>query len=357
MLNFNPEGKKVILSIDGGGMRGTIAVAMLAELERMTGKPCQELFHMVGGTSTGAIIAAALALGLSAEEILNTIYKDRLHNAFPRKTFFFWLRYVLTGMRYLYPVEPFIEALVPFSSGFKVGDVKRLILLITTKDMVTGDMWYIVNKGPGRKAFEAWPLSGAVAASSAAPVYFPPVAQSLIDGGVGVYGNPSLSVAVEAMEYIGAAEGFVDNNVILFSLGTGYVPTTVEEGRADRYWLLDWIQYLIYEGMDEAALQQVFVTDAIYRSRMDFRRYNPYLTRSNVIEHLGVPLADDFDPMKLGLDSALAEDIAMMEQIGRAYASKIDWTVPHVMPWMTTGGHPKPTTRQTGVDWSKTPFR
>lgn len=38
MLDFNPGKKKVILSIDGGGMRGIIAVAMLAELEKMTGK-------------------------------------------------------------------------------------------------------------------------------------------------------------------------------------------------------------------------------------------------------------------------------------------------------------------------------
>lgn len=70
MLNFYPIGKKVILSIDGGGMRGTIAIAMLAELEKMTGKPCQPLFDMVAGTSTGAIIAAALGLGFTAQQTL-----------------------------------------------------------------------------------------------------------------------------------------------------------------------------------------------------------------------------------------------------------------------------------------------
>ena len=42
-LTFNPRRKKVILSLDGGGMRGTITVAMLAELEAMTGRPIRTL--------------------------------------------------------------------------------------------------------------------------------------------------------------------------------------------------------------------------------------------------------------------------------------------------------------------------
>ena len=50
MLDFNPTGKKVILSLDGGGMRGMISIALLAELEKMTGKTCQQMFDMVAGT-------------------------------------------------------------------------------------------------------------------------------------------------------------------------------------------------------------------------------------------------------------------------------------------------------------------
>ena len=82
MVDINPDGKKMILSIDGGGMRGAIVVAMLAELERMTGIPTHEQFDMVAGTSTGAIIAAGLSIGLSAQDLLDRVYKERLPGAF-----------------------------------------------------------------------------------------------------------------------------------------------------------------------------------------------------------------------------------------------------------------------------------
>src|SRR5918996_2655195 len=49
-----------ILSIDGGGIRGLIPALVLAELERRCGRPAGELFDLVAGTSTGAIIACAL---------------------------------------------------------------------------------------------------------------------------------------------------------------------------------------------------------------------------------------------------------------------------------------------------------
>jgi patatin-like phospholipase/acyl hydrolase len=82
MLDINPAGKKMILSIDGGGLRGMIAVAMLAELEAVTGKTCPELFDMVAGTSTGAIIAAGIRLGYSADWLLTNVYRTRLPEAF-----------------------------------------------------------------------------------------------------------------------------------------------------------------------------------------------------------------------------------------------------------------------------------
>ena len=60
---FNPYNRDLILSIDGGGMRGVIALAILCWLEEQTGKPAYELFKVVGGTSTGAIICAGPRLG------------------------------------------------------------------------------------------------------------------------------------------------------------------------------------------------------------------------------------------------------------------------------------------------------
>lgn len=355
MLNFNPGDKKVILSIDGGGMRGTIAVAMLAELENMTGRTCAEMFDMVGGTSTGAIIAAGIGIGMSANEILETVYRDRLPKAFPPSDIFLWIRYVLSGLRHIYPIEPFVEALQPLAKGIKIGDLTHPIVFMTTKDVRVGDTYFIVSKGPGLKAVADWPLTGAVAASGAAPIYFPPVAGNLIDGGIGVNANPCLAVAIEAMEYLGASEGFIDNHVIQISLGTGYVPYLFGENAAEHFWLKNWIEYVILKGLDDASLQQASSTRAIYGNRIDFRRYNPELTPKNLTEALGI--TPKIDPTRLSLDSHSPEQVALMEEIGRTYARKIDWNTPGQMPWDTVGGHRKPNINRAEVDWSKTPYR
>ncbi|PJF20571.1 MAG: hypothetical protein CUN56_15495, partial [Phototrophicales bacterium] len=142
---FNPEGKKTILSIDGGGMRGVIALAMLIYLEDQTGTPAYDLFDMVGGTSTGAIIAAGLGLGMTAREIMDVAYKDRLPKAFGNPKWTFWIRYALTGFRYMYPFEPFLHALGPLALGKKVSDIEKPIILMTTKDIRTSNTYYITN--------------------------------------------------------------------------------------------------------------------------------------------------------------------------------------------------------------------
>ncbi len=357
MIDINPDGKKIILSIDGGGMRGMITIAMLAELEAMTGKPCHKLFDMVGGTSTGSIIAAGIAIGMTAEEILQQVYRDRLPKAFPPNNIFLWLRYVFGGLRYLYDLQPFIDSVAPLVEGKKIRDLDKPIFFATTVDVRTSSTIYIVSKGPGAALTADWPISGAVAASGAAPIYFPPVAGDLIDGGVGQYGNPCLGATIEAMEYLGAAEGFTDNNVIVMSLGTGYTPNRIAQGRAAGFNLIDWIQYVIGEQIDEAGLSQAYATRAIYGGRIDFRRYNPLLTRENVEKALGIDTTGRPDPNMLGLDSHEPEKVRLMEDIGRAYGRLIDWTQPNINPWNTTGGHPKPNLDKFPVDWSVTPYK
>lgn len=58
-----------VLAIDGGGSKGMFAIGALLELEKMLRKPCREVFHLVYGTSVGAIIAAMIAIGCEAREI------------------------------------------------------------------------------------------------------------------------------------------------------------------------------------------------------------------------------------------------------------------------------------------------
>ena len=60
-----------ILSLDGGGIKGVFTAAFLAEIERMTGKHLTDYFDLIAGTSTGAIIAIGLGIGLSGSELLS----------------------------------------------------------------------------------------------------------------------------------------------------------------------------------------------------------------------------------------------------------------------------------------------
>jgi len=76
-----------ILALDGGGIRGIIPLMVLREIEGRTGKPINELFDFIAGTSTGAIISTGFTFpndqGLprySAEDILE-IYKKVGHEA------------------------------------------------------------------------------------------------------------------------------------------------------------------------------------------------------------------------------------------------------------------------------------
>lgn len=58
---FNPLLKIVnILSVDGGGARGTVPLTVLSEMERQTGKRVHELFDIVGGPSVACVITSAL---------------------------------------------------------------------------------------------------------------------------------------------------------------------------------------------------------------------------------------------------------------------------------------------------------
>jgi patatin-like phospholipase/acyl hydrolase len=70
------EGRRAvrILSLDGGGYLGLAGAAFLAELERHFGVSCHDSFDLFCGTSTGAIIALALASGKSAREVVD-LYK------------------------------------------------------------------------------------------------------------------------------------------------------------------------------------------------------------------------------------------------------------------------------------------
>lgn len=66
-----------ILSLDGGGAKGFYTLGVLHELEAMLNCPLHKHFDLVFGTSTGAIIAALIALGHEVPDI-HALYKEHV---------------------------------------------------------------------------------------------------------------------------------------------------------------------------------------------------------------------------------------------------------------------------------------
>lgn len=74
-----------ILSLDGGGAKGFYSLGVLREVEAMTGTPLHQVFDLIFGTSTGAIIASLLALGHDVDEV-HELYKEHVVKIMRRKS-------------------------------------------------------------------------------------------------------------------------------------------------------------------------------------------------------------------------------------------------------------------------------
>ena len=70
-----------ILALDGGGTRALLTLQMLKELERRSGRQIHELFDVIGGTSTGGILALGIQQRYSLDEL------ERLYLGLAAKVF------------------------------------------------------------------------------------------------------------------------------------------------------------------------------------------------------------------------------------------------------------------------------
>jgi uncharacterized protein len=260
-----------LLAIDGGGLLGLIPAEALIlieeQLNRITGveKPLCERFDLIGGTSTGAILAAGLALGLSAKQ-LRDFYVQFGKEIFTKVWFGarFWHNYSDA------PLAKHLKEV--FGEATTLGsDRLRAQVLIVTKNATLGNDWFFTNN-PRNKFFKnnsGLPLWQIVRASAAAPTYFPPQtievpddsgqkqSYEFVDGGVSSYNNPALQVFLEATipEY-GYGWPMGADRLLLLSLGTGFNALTIPAGKASGYNLIDWGRYVVKEMMNEANLQQ-----------------------------------------------------------------------------------------------------
>lgn len=242
-----PESRARLLSFDGGGIRGLFALQYAKRIETLlrakTGNPDLVLadhFHYIGGTSTGAIIAAFLAWGLPVDEI-EALYRKNAVAMFRK-----------SGIRHRFTSHRFVaEGLSQFLREFFVEkdgtpatlgtDRLKTLLLVVTRNASTGSAWPISNNplakynnvnAPGNNL--QIPLWQLVRASTAAPTFFPPevlevkgengepLVFAFEDGGVTPFNNPAylLKIMATLPEYRLAWQKGADR-MSLVSIGTG----------------------------------------------------------------------------------------------------------------------------------------
>jgi predicted acylesterase/phospholipase RssA len=260
--HFQDSGPKRILALDGGGLRGIVTLGYLAEIERILrervgGDPGFRLAHyfdLVAGTSTGAIIAAALAKGLTVEAI--TQYYLQMGTDVFRDPKWYDPRRFVRGVLVPKYNERELGRLLRevFGDGVTLGSPDLGTgLLVVTKRVDTGSPWPLDNN-PRGKYFTAgaggkrlgnadYPLWQVVRASTAAPAYFEseeivigvgPAAQKgrFVDGGVSPFNNPALQAFMFATlggYRVGWRTG--PDDLLVVSVGTGRGGPEIEDSR------------------------------------------------------------------------------------------------------------------------------
>ncbi|MEO0446255.1 MAG: patatin-like phospholipase family protein [Verrucomicrobiota bacterium] len=241
---LSPVGTKRILSLDGGGVRGILTTGILERVEAVlanvhrpdapSGFRLCHYFDLIGGTSTGSIIAGLLAMGKSVREI-KEVYKSFAPKVFPKTA--------RKGFRIPKHDAAGIEAQLQQEFGdleLESTDL-RTGLAICTKRMDTGSPWVLFNH-PGSKfwggddANKDFKLRDIVRASAAAPYFFSPhqftVARKgdlpvergiFVDGAVAGLNNPSMELFTLATQkdYPFHWETGADR-LFMLSIGTGW---------------------------------------------------------------------------------------------------------------------------------------
>jgi patatin-like phospholipase/acyl hydrolase len=298
-MSMTPLRNHVGLAIDGGGIKGlVIAQALIALEDELGGGPLinHPQIKIMAGTSTGAIITAAIAMGMKAEDIAQ-VYLDMGQQVFPPLAPAWFpkaleqaneiVRIVLQP--HLYSNEKLIEVLRQFIErqtgkadlslaelNERLGPDKALILTAVNINERRTRFLKTYKEDNGD-----WKLWEAILASSSAPIALPvwPRVEAgekrayYTDGGVGNYGNPAYVVAQEAIVF----RGYAPEDVSVLSFGTGWVNGANYEranGVPTGWHGLDWARNApnLLVG-DNARAQSLDIIEGFGHNQIDFRRF------------------------------------------------------------------------------------
>lgn len=286
---FNSPEPKKILSLDGGGIRGALTLGYLKKMEdilkaKFPDKPDFRLcdyFDLIGGTSTGSIIAASLAIGKTVDEITK-LYMKLGGKIFGEKRNWWNPLETMKWLKANYSYQAMEEGLKLAFGDITLGsDEIKTGLCIVAKRADTNSIWPLINHPKG-KFYDSdlgknknIPLWQAVRASSAAPTYFAPqmieVMQdqqaAFIDGGLSMANNPALTLLM-----IATIKGFPfhwtmgEENILLVSVGTGFSVFKKYVKEIDDSTMLSWASNIPEMLMQDASWQNRVILQWISQS-------------------------------------------------------------------------------------------
>jgi len=218
---------KYVLSIRGGGIRGIIPCCCLIKLEEQLGGLTRDHIQFCAGTSTGALLTAAVAAGVPATDLL-TVYTERSKEIFTPTGVIADVKRAAEGCMYdpQHLHEVLVSVLGP-AAAWAVNDAPIRIMISATA--MDGHNWFFVQDHAANAGTTgSVKLVDAAVASSCAPTYFDHWTidgiqeQKLrfFDGGIGGTANPAYQASVEAFEY----DNFQPGDTKVISLGTGWYP-------------------------------------------------------------------------------------------------------------------------------------
>ena len=307
-LPWPPDKPFRILSIDGGGIRGILPAALLAEFEsrHLDGRSAGEYFDLIAGTSTGGIIALGLSIGMRASEILK-LYLDHGEAIFPpiRPPFSklkSGLRFFHSLTRYQYERGPLERELRKLFGERQIGDA-HCRLCIPAFDGFTEVHIFKTPHHPDFKLDWREEMVTAALATSAAPTFFSVYRNGerrFADGGVWA-NNPVMVALVDAL----SCHDLDRRQVQILSLGCGESEMLISDDQVRLGGLWHWKE-VISSAMrlaSQNALGQAGLLigrDQLVRIDAPLMPDNPielddYYRAKQVLLPLAAPLASTFD--------------------------------------------------------------
>ncbi|MFZ4633606.1 MAG: patatin-like phospholipase family protein [Saprospiraceae bacterium] len=287
LARIRTPGPKRILALDGGGIRGAVTVGFLKKIEQLlrdrSGQPglvLSDYFDLVGGTSTGSIIATLLALGYPTADI-ERMYKTLGPKIFEHKYSGWnpldWGKII----RAAFDPRPLEAELRNILRDDTLGSDKlKTALCIVAKRADTFSTWPMHNNPEGKYFGPPYnnkdlTLFDLVRASTAAPSYFQPHAVHLgdqealfIDGGVSSANNPAWQLFLMATlpgYHFNWPTG--ENQLLLVSIGTGTHTKKKRAGDLQKANLLHWAKELPDLFMEDATWQNQTMMHYLSRSQ------------------------------------------------------------------------------------------